>query len=223
MDPGSSMEPGSSGSPGSSVDPVPPVATDPGGAPVELHTRAMDNLEFIRDTMENSGRFTTLSGLGSILLGVVGLAAAPIASAQPTQEGWLTTWLMAAAVAIPLGGSAVLWKTSKAGVPLLSGHGRRFVLGFVPGMVTGALVTLALFRAGLYDLMPGCWLLMYGTGVLTAGTFSVRIIPLMGASFMVVGAGALFAPAALGDNFMAVGFGGVHVLFGVLIARRYGG
>ena len=117
----------------------------------------------------------------------------------------------------------MLRKTRRAGVRLLSGHGRRFVLGFVPAMMTGALLTAGLFRAGLVDLMPGCWLLLYGTGVLTAGAFSVRIIPLMGVTFMALGAGALFAPAAWGDDFMALGFGGVHVLFGVLIARRYGG
>ena len=193
------------------------------GGPIELHSRAIANLEYIRDTMENSAQFTTLSGLGSILLGVVGLAAAPLAAAQPTNEGWLTTWLMAAAVAIPLGGSAILRKTRKAGVPLLSGHGRRFVLGFVPGLLAGALVTVALFRAELFSLMPGCWLLLYGTAVLTAGAFSVRIIPLMGASFMALGAGALFSPAAWGDDFLAVGFGGIHLLFGILIARRYGG
>ena len=198
-------------------------APEPAALSVDLHARAMDNLKFIRGTMESSGRFTTLSGLGSILLGVVGLAAAPIAAAQPTNEGWLLTWLMAATIAVPLGGSAVLWKTKRAGVELLSGQGRRFVLGFVPGMATGVLLTLALFRAELFHLMPGCWLLLYGAAVLTAGTFSVRIIPLMGASFMVVGAGALFAPPAFGDDFLAVGFGGVHVLFGVLITRRYGG
>jgi hypothetical protein len=211
------LEPDSPDESGSSAN------IEQGVAPVELHTRAMDNIEYIRDTMESAGQFTALSGLGSILLGVVGLAAAPIASAQPTNEGWLVTWLMAASVAVPLGGSAVLRKARSAGVPLLSGHGRRFVLGFVPGMLTGALITVALFRAGLFHLMPGCWLLMYGTAVLTAGTFSVAIIPLMGVSFMVVGAVALFFPAAWGDDFMAVGFGGIHVLFGVLIARRYGG
>ncbi len=201
-----------------------PIADmDSSVTPVGLHTRAMDNLEYIREAMESSGQFTALSGLGSILLGVVGLAAAPIAAVQPTHQGWLVTWLMAAAVAIPLGGSAVLRKTRRAGVPLLSGHGRRFVLGFVPAMVAGALVTAALFREGLAHLMPGCWLLLYGTGVLTAGAFSVRIIPLMGGSFMLLGAGALFAPAAWGDDFMALGFGGIHVLFGLLIARRYGG
>jgi len=183
----------------------------------------MANLEYIRDTMENAGQFTTLSRLGLILLGVVGFIAAPIAAGQPTEQGWLATWLVAAAVAIPLGGSAILRKTRMAGVPLLSGHGRRFVLGLVPGLVAGGLVTGALFREGLFHLMPGCWLLLYGTAVLTAGAFSVRIIPLMGASFMTAGAGALLSPATFGDEFMAVGFGGIHFLYGVLIARRYGG
>ena len=199
------------------------VDSDPRVAPVKLHARAMDNLAYIRETMESSGQFTTLSGLGSILLGVVGLAAAPIASSQPTAERWLVTWLLAAALAVPLGGSAVVRKTRRAEVSLLSGHGRRFVLGFVPAMAAGALVTVALFREGLVHLMPGCWLLMYGTGVLTAGMFSVRIIPLMGFSFMLVGTGALFAPPEWGDSFMAAGFGVIHLSYGIIIARRYGG
>ena len=183
----------------------------------------MDNLEFIRETMESSGQFTALSGLGSMLLGGVGLTAAPIASSQPTPTRWLVVWLLAAALAIPLAGAAVVRKTRTVDVSLLSGHGRKFVLGFVPAMMVGALVTLALFREGLVYLLPGCWLLLYGLGLVTAGMFSVRIIPLMGCSFMLLGAGALLAAPAWGDALMAGGFGVVHLFYGVIIARRYGG
>ena len=52
---------------------------------------------------------------------------------------------------------------------------------------------------------------------------SVRIVPIMGASFMALGGAALFAPHALGRPFMLLGFGGLHLLYGVLIARWHGG
>ena len=45
----------------------------------------------------------------------------------------------------------------------------------------------------------------------------------MGGCFMATGVAALAAPAAWGDWFMAIGFGGLHILFGIIIARRHGG
>ncbi|MEP6744529.1 MAG: hypothetical protein ABJB33_03455, partial [Gemmatimonadota bacterium] len=59
--------------------------------------------------------------------------------------------------------------------------------------------------------------------VITAGAFSVRAVPLMGVGFMVLGAIALLAPAIRGDLLLAAGFGGLQIIFGVLIARRHGG
>jgi hypothetical protein len=106
---------------------------------------------------------------------------------------------------------------------VFSYSGRRFVLSYVPPLLVGVLLTAVLVRAGLYRALPGTWLLLYGTGVVTGGAYSVRVVPLMGLCFMALGGVALFAPAAWGNLLMAVGFGGLHIVFGIIIARRYGG
>jgi hypothetical protein len=93
----------------------------------------------------------------------------------------------------------------------------------VPPLLVGVLLTIALVRAGQVGTLPGTWLLLYGTGVVTGGAYSVRIVPLMGLCFMALGSIALFAPAAWGNALMAIGFGGFHLAFGLVIARRYGG
>jgi predicted phage tail protein len=66
-------------------------------------------------------------------------------------------------------------------------------------------------------------MLLYGIGVVAAGTFSVRIVPVMGVAFMLAGTIALFAPSTFSTQYMAAGFGGLHLFFGTLIARRHGG
>jgi hypothetical protein len=114
-------------------------------------------------------------------------------------------------------------KARAAGMPVLSGPGRKLLLSFSPPMAVGALLTAVLFRAGYVGILPGLWLLLYGTAVVAGGAISVRIVPVMGACIMVVGAAALFGPPALGNLFMGVGFGATHLFFGTLIARRHGG
>ncbi|HEX5520602.1 MAG TPA: hypothetical protein VFX29_02860, partial [Longimicrobiaceae bacterium] len=101
--------------------------------------------------------------------------------------------------------------------------GQKFVLSLAPPMAAGALLTLVLFRAGMVGVLPGTWLLLFGASVVTAGAFSVRIIPVMGICFMLLGALALLAPPAWGDALLALGFGALLIGFGAVIARRYGG
>jgi len=126
-----------------------------------------------------------------------------------------------------LAGSISAWATSRkarsARVPLLSGPGQKLVLAFAPAMLVGALLTAACVLHGLYALLPGVWMLLYGAGVIAAGAYSVRIVPVMGMAFVAVGTVALFAPPTLGTALLIAGFGGLHVVFGILIARRHGG
>lgn len=190
---------------------------------LELHARAMENLRFVRETMERAGSFTAVSGWGQVVIGITGFLAAWLASQQGSPELWLATWSVAAVVAVAFGVLTTAMKARSMKVPLLSGPGRKFTLSLAPPLIAGAVLTAVLFQAGSMAVLPGMWLLLFGVGILTAGAFSVPVIPVMGVSFMVLGSAALFSPAAWGDAYMAIGFGGLHVVFGTLIARRYGG
>lgn len=191
--------------------------------PVALDDRARDNLRFIRETMERAGSFTAIPGWGGVAMGITALGAAAIASRQASVLGWLITWIVEAGVAITIASWTTFTKARVAGTSLFSGPGRRFVYSFAPPLFVGALLTLVLYRTGFQSAVPGTWLLLYGTGVVTGGAFSIRVVPLMGLCFMVLGAVALFSPAELGNVLLAAGFGGLHIIFGAVIARKYGG
>lgn len=183
----------------------------------------MDNLRFIRETMERAGSFTAISGWAEIGIGGVALVTAAIASQIAVGPLWLLLWMGAASVSLVVAGYGMVHKARAAGIPLLSGPGRKFVLSFSPPMAVGVVLTAVLARVELMSILPGVWLLLYGAGVMTAGTYSVRIVPLTGVAFMGTGVLALLAPAEWGNAFMAAGFGGLHLAFGTLIARRHGG
>ena len=203
---------------------VPSESRQPGPAnPVALDDRARDNLRFIRETMERAGSFTAVPGWGGVAIGITALGAAVIASRQSSSLAWLLTWLGEAVVAFAIAVWTTLSKARGSGSPLLSGPGRRFVYSFAPPLFVGALLTLLFVRTGYMGAVAGVWLLLYGTGVVTAGAFSIRIVPLMGLCFMVLGAVALFCPASWGDALLAAGFGGLHIVFGSVIAGKYGG
>jgi hypothetical protein len=199
------------------VHPIRPREED-----VALHDRAMDNLRFIRETMERAS-FTAVSGWGQVGIGVTALVATFIATLQTTVHGWVGVWSVEAALALVVGVITVARKTRAAGLPLLNGPGRKLALSLAPPLLTGALLTPVLVEMGTFRPLPGMWLLLYGSGVVAAGTFSIRIIPVMGLTFMALGTFALLAPPEWGNALMGLGFGVMHIAFGTLIAWRYGG
>lgn len=164
-----------------------------------------------------------MPGWGNVGIGLIGITAALLAHAQSQREAWLGTWLGAAVIAFGLGLLAIFHKARAARLPLRSGPARQFFLGLGPPLLAGALLTLLFWKHQLADLLPALWLLLYGCGIVTGGAVSIRVVPLMGSCFMVLGAAACLAPPAWGDLFMGLGFGGLHLVFGLLIARRHGG
>jgi hypothetical protein len=201
----------------------PRATAPPAEEPPSLHSRAMDNLRFIRETMERAASFTAVPGWGAICMGLTALVAAYAAAQQVYSRPWLEAWIIEAVVALLVGGWAMDRKARRQETTLLSGPARKFLLGLTPPILVGALLTFVFYRAGMMRDVPGMWLMLYGTGVVTGGAFSVRIVPLMGLSFMLLGAAAIMSPGAWGNYYMAAGFGLLHIIFGVIIARRHGG
>jgi hypothetical protein len=188
-----------------------------------LHERAAESLEFIRDTMARSAWFTAVPGRGGIAMGVVGVLAALAGSRAASQWGWLGTWLLAAAVAIPIGLVAMVLKARAHRMTLWAGAGRRFMQGFMPALVAGAILTYAIVHAGRFDLLPATWLLAYGAGILAGATASVPALTSLGIGIMLLGAGATAADGLWGDLWLGAGFGVMQIVFGIIIARKHGG
>jgi hypothetical protein len=182
---------------------------------------ALEDLRFIRQTLEDSSSFTAVPGWGMVGMGATAAVAAAIAWRQPF-DAWMTVWLAEAVVALSLALWTMHLKAERARMAMFSGPGRRFLLNFVPPLLVGAVLTGALYHAGALRQIPGTWLLLYGTGVVSGGAFSVRIVPAVGLGFMLTGALALLAPSAA-NWFMVAGFCGLHLVFGLMIARKHGG
>jgi hypothetical protein len=201
------------------VRPIRPAPPEPVG----LHAQAMDNLRFIRSTMESAGSFTAVPGRGGMVMGATALFAAFAARLSANSRDWLLIWMAEAVLAVAIGLAFSYRKAMQNSTPLLSKPFRRFVLGVAPSVFAGALLTMVFHQGGFNHLLPAMWLLLYGAGITSGGAFSVRVVPVMGMSFLALGTVATLAPAKFADPLLALGFGGIHIVFGWIIARRYGG
>ena len=190
--------------------------------PIPIDRRAADNLRFIRDTMERTASFTAVPGWGGVIIGLTALLAGSVSFGKPLSMQFVV-WLMEGLLALAIAGFTVRAKSKRLMLSLGSKPARRALLSFVPPLLAGAVLTAVLYRIHALGIAPGLWLLLYGAAVVTGGAFSVRIVPVMGICFMFLGTLSLLAPVDWGDGFLTMGFGVTHIVFGIVIARRYGG
>lgn len=202
---------------------TPDRSDQPPGPPSDLQGHALADLRFIRQTMERAALVTAFPGWGLVIVGGTALGTAFVAARAPSPGAWIAIWIAEALLSIVIGTAAMALKARRLHAPLLNGAGRRFMLSFSLPIFVGALLTLVLYREGALAPIPGMWLLLYGAAVATGGAFSVKVVPVMGYCFMATGVAALFVPAPVGHALMVGAFGLLHVVFGVLIARRHGG
>ncbi|MCC7340818.1 MAG: hypothetical protein IT170_07005 [Bryobacterales bacterium] len=190
---------------------------------VGIEDKAHENLRYIRNAMEGASSFTAVSGWGLVGIGLLGCIGFLLTRYFPGREAWLTIWLSTAVPAVLTGVLSIVWKARKRKTDLFSASARKFALNLAPPLVAALLLTLALANGEAWESLGGLWLLLYGTGVVTGGSASVRSVPVMGAGFFGLGAAALFLPTAFTPWLMLAGFGGLHIGFGLYIARRHHG
>ena len=183
----------------------------------------LDQLQFIRHTMESATSFTAVPGWGTVTLGLTALTAAFFARTVDSQVTWVLLWLGEAMLAGVISLIAMVKKTGSLAKLAASIPARKCALSLLPPLAAGAVLTLVMMEHRLYAILPGLWLILYGVAVITGGAFSVRVVPVMGICFAVFGTAALAMPTQWANGIMAAGFGGLHVVFGLLIARRHGG
>ena len=189
-----------------------------------VSARAEEDLRFIRGAMERASSFTCVPGVGQILVGMTAFPATWIASRAASEVHALWIWIADAAIAVSIAIAAIVRKSRKIGVTLDSASTHRFLQVFLPPLGAAMVLTAVLvLRADRVDLVRPLWLLLYGTGVMTGGAFSIRLIPMMGVSFVILGLAAFLSPASWGDLYMVAGFGLIHIVFGAVIARWHGG
>lgn len=189
---------------------------------ISLHQAAEDNLRYIRAAMESATSFTGVSGKGYVLAGITALIATWIGSQQSSPAAWLAVWMVELVIAAGVALLFVARKAKSQNQTMWSGSGRKLFMAFLPAMSVGALLTLAFFLQGYTLLLPGIWLSLYGAAVMTAGAYSIRLIPVMGAAFIAVGGLMLLGLVPLHLT-LALGFGGLHIVFGLIIWRHHGG
>lgn len=192
--------------------------------PPRIGDRAIDNLKFIRETMERaSASFTAVPGYGGALMGATAIGAAIIAANQTNVRIWLLTWMAEALLAFAIGFLAMWQKARTAESSLLSAPARKFAFGFAPPLFAGIVLTVLLHRLDQDQILPVVWLLLYGAAITTGGMFSVKPVPTMGVCFLILGMIAAFAPLEYGNFFMGAGFGVLQIVFGIVIGRKHGG
>ncbi len=190
---------------------------------VDLREQAGDNLRFIRDAMERAERVSSASGVGAMVMGGVAFLAMAIAAGFERLQAQLIVWICAAVAAL-LAGALGSWQKARTnGLPLLGDPGRRFLLCLIPMLAVGLVLTAALWRTGQITLLPSMWMMLYGAGVLAAGTYAVPPVMYMGAVVFVAGLFAHALPAAWSNVLLGVVFGGAHLAFGYRVYRHHGG
>ena len=191
---------------------------------VSLSQHAVDDLRFIREAMERAGSFTSIPGWGGMLIGATAIAASALgAGPLSSPRAWLTVWLLEASVAAVIGAATMALKARRTQSPFMSGAARRFFISYGAPMFAGAALSVALIRRDHLETLPAVWLLLYGCAFVSSGAFSLRVIPIMGVAFMILGVCAIPLQLPAGNVILGAGFGGLHLIFGFIIGRNHGG
>jgi hypothetical protein len=190
--------------------------------PISIEARALGTLAYIKRSIESSSSMA-VPGTAGVVMGCIGMLAAIAASTPRWAPHWAAIWMLGGATAFVGGGALMAREAAQSGHARYLGPVRKFLLCLCPALFAGAVLTGVLWRAGLMSLVPGTWLLLYGCAVLSASTVTIastmRLIGIMGALFVALGCLAFISPAPMHTALLGVGFGVLHIVFGLLVGR----
>lgn len=207
-------------------------------------TQKLSNeLKDIKQMMERSSRFISLSGLSGIAAGICALVGAWIANLLMNKQtvldlresatlpdsivhgDFLNSRLLQLAfvtfvAAFLLAFIFTYRRSKKTNVPIWGTTAKRLMISVSVPMIAGGIFLLALIKAGVYDFVaPGC-LLFYGMGVLNASKFTFSETKYLGYGEIVLGLISLYFKGD-GLYFWAAGFGMLHIIYGIFMWWKY--
>jgi hypothetical protein len=191
----------------------------PPANPIGLDAHADATLRYIRASMEAASA-VTVPGSAGVTIGMVGILAAVAGSTPALRQEWLLVWLTAALLAAGAGGLIMARQAARQGFTLFGAPLRKLLLCLAPALFGGAILTWVHLAAGNLHAIPGTWLLLYGCALVSASAPTARIVAVLGALFILLGLLAFAAPDRFLNPLLGIGFGGLHLLFGVLIGRQ---
>jgi len=203
----------------------------------------MDDIKAIRKIMEDNSRFLSLSGLSGVIAGAIAIVGALIAYYAILDKGsfglgdylgnifgrggseTLRLLLLDAALVLVASVSVALYfsakKAGKEGKSLFSPISRRLLINLLIPLVAGGLFIAVLLINNNLQLVIPCFLIFYGLALVNAGKFTLGEIFYLGILEIIIGLVCAFVPG-WGLLFWIIGFGLLHIIYGVAMHRKYG-
>lgn len=193
----------------------------------------LQDLKDIKDLMNKSSQFISLSGLSGILAGVYALIGAWIANAlienntrlYITLESVLFKQILLIAGCVLAASLITAYlltvnKAKKMGEKVWNASSKRLLINFAIPLVTGGIFALLLLKNGYYGLVAPIMLLFYGMACLNASKYTLRDVRYLGLTEIILG---LFAVefSGYGLYFWVLGFGVCHILYGTVMYYKY--
>ncbi len=204
------------------------------------HQDAVEDLKAIRNMMERSSRFISLSGLSGISAGVIAIVGAFVAGwyinenitggsvqmdapAVIRVSDVLFLLLLAGIILLLALGAAIYFAIRKARVqqlPIWNKAAELTLINLLLPLGTGAFFCLLLYVNKAYLLIAPATLVFYGLALLNASTYTLKEIRYLGVSEIILGLIAMAIPDYT-LIFWAVGFGMLHIIYGAIMYFRY--
>lgn len=186
--------------------------------------KALESVKEIKELMEKSSKFVSLSGMTAVLAGVYALAGALVANHLLNLGRSRAELIMVAmsVLAVSVVTACVLsyYKARKTGQQIFSRLTCRIIWNFALPLLTGGLFCVALLLHEVYGLISSVMLLFYGFSLVNVSKFTYSNVAWLGYAFLGLGLADCFFEGH-GLLFWTIGFGGFHILYGALFYLQY--